>query len=506
MKTRLLRVNAIRALEAAHHEHSPSSSLMMRAAHAAARAAEDLCVNGGRILVLAGPGNNGGDAWVTARLLQSRWYRVTILTQGKPAADEAQVAHQEFLTSGGVVAQDWPTHQHDLIIDGLLGIGISRPPEDKLAAWIDQANLAGCPILALDVPSGLDADTGICLGAGIRATRTVTFVADKPGLHTASGVDHAGAVEVAALDIDPEVADATLGRIGVESQGWLIPANSGPPGLPRRRRDTHKGRFGSVGVVGASRGMVGAGLLAARAALYAGAGKVFFAPLDESSGGLDWLHPEIMFRRPRDLLEGADLTAVVLGPGLGTSDGARGLVEIGLKLTYALVLDADALNLIARGRALQTALKRRQDHGHLTVLTPHPAEAARLLGVQATEVNADRITAACRLAARLGAIVVLKGAGSIIAAPDGSWAINESGNPGMASAGMGDVLAGVLGGLLAQREESDLAALDLVELGVWSHGSAADDCVDAGHGPLGLTASEVVLACRARLNGMVQRS
>lgn len=497
---KLLRIRAIRAIEAAHLADQPDQSLMSRAAESATRCAMAMCEGGGRILVMAGPGNNGGDAWVVARLLQARWYNVTVLALGQPKAREAAEARNQFLAAGGTVTSDWPTSPHDLIIDGLLGIGLdpnhSRPPTPDLASCIDRANESGWPILALDVPSGLGADTGVMSGSCIRATRTITFIADKPGLHTAAGPDHAGIVEVADLG----TGTAMPAKIDRADHGWLLGPGWAPIYLPVRKHNSHKGSYGSVGILGAARGMTGAGLLAARAALFAGAGKVFLAPLDETMGGVDWSHPEIMFCRPRELLDVEPLTVIVIGPGMGMNDAARNLIDTALRQSRPLVVDADALNLIARGRALQSALRKRADNGLVTVLTPHPAEAARLLGQDTAAVNADRLQAAQMLATTFGAITVLKGAGSIVASADGAWSVNATGNPGMATGGMGDVLSGILAALIGQAGTGELSPLSAVQLGVWAHGLAADRCLADGIGPAGLTASEVLLATRQVLN------
>lgn len=469
---------------------------MVRAAESAVKSAVEMCHGSGRILVMAGPGNNGGDAWVVARQLQKLWYRVTVLSVSVPRAAEAGAARNAFLEAGGTVVESWADTPQDLIIDGLLGIGLSRPPESPIADWIDCAIASGWPILALDVPSGLDADTGRSPGRCIKARQTITFIAAKPGLYTGAGPDQAGVVEVANLGIDPEV----MAGIDPRDHGQLLLRTTCPHALQPRRLDTHKGRFGTIGIIGGARGMAGAGLLAARTALFAGTGKVLLAPLDDSLGTVDWSHPEIMFRRPREILEDEGLSALVVGPGLGTVDAARNVLEIALKSTIPMVLDADALNLIARGRALQTSLKRRTENGFISILTPHPAEAARLLGTATADINAERINAAKGLADRFGAIVVLKGAGSVIAEPNGHWSINQSGNPGMAVGGMGDVLAGLLGALLAQSRESGLSAADIARLATWVHGRAADEMVAGGNGPVGLTPSEVAQACRTVLN------
>jgi ADP-dependent NAD(P)H-hydrate dehydratase / NAD(P)H-hydrate epimerase len=486
----LLTTEAIRGIETAYNTSEPDTSLMVRAAEAAARVAIGMHLAGGRVLVMAGPGNNGGDAWVVAKLLQDAWHKVTVLSATEPQAPEARKARHAFMAAGGAVTDKWPLTTQDLIIDGLFGIGLSRPPSDEFSAWIDLANQSHLPILALDVPSGLNADTGTLPGACIRAKRTITFIADKPGLHTGAGPDVAGEVDVAGL--------GTQDLLNGTSGGWLLGKDTPPDRLPVRNRNSHKGHFGAVGIIGGARGMAGASVLTARAALFSGAGKVFLASIDDTLGTVDWHYPEIMFRRPRELLEEAGSTVLVVGPGMGTTDLARNLLESVLKLELPLILDADALNLIGRGKALQTALKRRTRG---SILTPHPAEAARLLGMETTQVNADRVGTACALADRFSAIVVLKGSGSIIAGPEGQWFINATGNPGMAAGGMGDVLAGVLGAVLAQQGGGgSFNPLAAARLAVWAHGKAADQCVLQGLGPVGLTPGEVLHACRAALN------
>lgn len=496
----LLRIRVIRAIETAHQASQPEDSLMIRAAEATARTAMAMCDGGGRVLVLAGPGNNGGDAWVAARMLQQHWYKVSVLATAEPKAPDAVAARRAFLDAGGLSAGGWPAVKPDLIIDGLLGIGFGSkergPPAEPLARLIASANQSGSPILALDVPSGLNADTGSRPGVCIRANRTITFIADKPGLHTGEGPDHAGLVEVADLATNLAMTAAENDA----DKGLLLTQDVPPASLRERRSNTHKGTFGSVGILGAARGTAGAGVLAARAALFSGAGKVYLAPLDEAVGAMDWLHPEIMFRRPRDLLDEKNSVVLVVGPGMGTGDSARSLLEAALKHTGPLVMDADALNLIARGRALQTLLKRRADAGHASILTPHPAEAGRLLGGDTATIGFDRIEAAQSLAGRFSATVVLKGCGTVIACPDHSWAINSTGNPGMAAGGMGDVLSGVLGAVLAQAAEAGLHLFSAVQLAVWAHGKAADNLVASGVGPVGLTPGEVLLACRHVLN------
>jgi hydroxyethylthiazole kinase-like uncharacterized protein yjeF len=252
-----------------------------------------------------------------------------------------------------------------------------------------------------------------------------------------------------------------------------------------------------VGVLGGAHGMVGAAFLAGRAALKLGAGRVYLGLLTDLPPHLDYAQPELMLRAPRELLEAGIITAFAAGPGMGTAKSAEQLLREVLDANVPLVLDADALNLIAASKTLQGRLPRR---GAASVLTPHPAEAARLLGCATADVQANRVKAAVELAQRFQAITVLKGNGSIIASPDGTWLINTSGNPGMASAGMGDVLTGMIASLLAQGAN----ARDATAAAVWLHGAAAESLAAQGQGPLGITASDVIDAAR-RVANAVQR-
>ncbi len=510
----LLRANAIRAIE--QHALAGGANLMERAGRAAADAARALLANAThhppRVLVLAGPGNNGGDAFEAAIHLKSWGHEVTLCFAGGPERlpPDAARAHAKWVTAGGVCQQTLPTlHELDLIIDGLFGIGLARAVAPPQAGWINAVNATRVPVLALDVPSGLNADTGCVLGAAIHATRTLSFIADKPGLHTMHGPDHAGQIDIAALDLrEPrsstlaETADSDHG-----DRGQLISRSAFATLLAPRARNVHKGSFGTLGILGGAPGMAGAALLAGRAALKLGAGKVLVGLLDQRGPAVDPMQPELMLRAARDLDLG-QCTALVTGPGLGVSNAAHRLLAAAIAAPVPLLLDADALNLIAANHTLATAVSQRSA---ATLLTPHPQEAARLLAVSTVEVQADRIAAACKLAQQLNAHVVLKGAGSVIAC-GATWWINPTGNPGMASAGMGDVLAGLAGALLAQNAKSDAAetfgvsgstddsALQALLGAVFLHGAAADFLVSQGTGPAGLTASEVIDAARGLWN------
>jgi ADP-dependent NAD(P)H-hydrate dehydratase / NAD(P)H-hydrate epimerase len=480
------RVADVRAIERA----AVGAALMERAGLAAAGVArEELAGRVPRVLILAGPGNNGGDALVVARWLKHWFFDVAVAFHGdaeKLSADAA-AAHKAWRDAGGAVGSDWPEGGDlGLIIDGLFGIGLTRPVGGVAAQWIERANGSGVPILALDIPSGLNADTGVAYRPTIRARATATFIALKPGLLTGDGPDCCGLIGVHALGLD--AAAGTSGR----RLTWPSLAARLPRPLRRAQRNVHKGSFGTLGIVGGNDGMVGAALLAAHAALHLGAGKIWVGLAASEPPLVDFAHPELMLRRAQDVLEAAP-TALVVGPGIGADARARELLAHALQLSLPLVLDADALNLIAADAQLARLVAARDQ---ATALTPHPAEAARLLGTTTAAVQEDRLAAALALGAKFRAGVVLKGAGSVLAFADGAWAINSSGNPGLASGGTGDVLAGMLGAFFAQ----GLGLREALEFAVCLHGAAADALVAAGVGPLGLAASELAPAARRLLN------
>jgi hydroxyethylthiazole kinase-like uncharacterized protein yjeF len=501
---RLYSVAEIRAIEHAAAAVLPDGALMQRAGQSGANAALDMLpfsTHHAKVLVLAGPGNNGGDALEAAAHLAFAGATVTVLhypptapasPERVAALERARVSEVRFVEeaeeadrAGALVAgAEW-----SLVVDGLFGIGLKRPLTGAMGALVEAVNQLKCQVLALDVPSGLDADTGAIVGpdgAAIRATHTITFIADKPGLHTCEGRDYAGLVDVSRLEIDATLfppASMHVNDVKLFSR-YLRP----------RQHSSHKGSYGNVAVIGGATGMAGAPLLAARAALHGGAGRVYALfvgdPLPCDAG-----QPELMCRGAGDFdLETATL---VIGPGLGASSAAVDLLARSIACGGALLADADALNLIAATPSLREALAQRK---HPAVLTPHPLEAARLLERSVGEVQADRVLAARELAASLNTVVVLKGSGTVIAAPTGAVVINTTGNPALATAGTGDVLAGLCGSLLAQgwpQWEAALAA-------VWLHGMAADVLVADGTGPIGLTAGELIPAIRVALNRMVQ--
>lgn len=444
-----------RRLETAAAASLPPHTLMQRAGLATARLALALAPHARRIWIACGPGNNGGDGLEAALHLQ-QWGKEPIVSWlGSPDLAPADaLASYQRATAAGICFADAPPENTDLGIDALLGIGASRPPRGSLAVLIDRLNSLQAPVLAIDLPSGLNADSGACSGSCVQAQHTLSLLTLKPGLFTAHGRDMAGQVWFESLT--GELPDATTARARLPG--------APPPHL--RAHASHKGSYGDVAIIGGASGMTGAALLAATAALHQGAGRVFVGLLDNNALNVDPNQPELMFRHP-DHLDAAQLT-VVCGCGGGTAVAA--ILPRLLSTAPRLVLDADALNAIAMDAQLEALLRARQQRGRQTVLTPHPLEAARMLGDSTAEVQQDRLLAAETLAQRLGCTVVLKGSGTVIAAPGERTAINPTGNARLATAGTGDVLAGLIGARLAQGAAAYTAACEAV----YQHGLTAD--------------------------------
>ena len=492
MNARILLTQDLRRVEGDHATVAPP--LMERAGAAAAKLALDMLAStSAPPLLIAGPGNNGGDAFVVARLLREAGREPVVLFASDPERlpADAQQALTDWLACGGCCIQDFPDTPCGLIIDGLFGIGLTRPIEGQYAEWIARINASPAPVLALDIPSGLNADTGATVGPTtgpcVQADQTVTFIALKPGLLTADGPDHCGKINLCDLGIDLDNAG-----------GECITIELFKGGLKPRRYNSHKGSFGNVAIIGGAPGMAGAALLAGRAALALGSGRVYLGMLEPLP--VDFEQPELMLRPAHEAL--AMATVVAIGPGLGQSGNAHELLARCIETQSPprpLVIDADALNLLATDQALAARLPVLPAP---TFFTPHPAEAARLLGLTTAKVQSDRLVAAKTLANRFNAYIALKGCGTIIVAPDGRWYINTSGNPGLASAGSGDVLTGMLAALLAQGWPPLEALLAAVHL----HGLAADACIGEGHGPIGLTAGEIILPTRRILNNWIRHS
>ncbi|UEP33525.1 NAD(P)H-hydrate dehydratase [Burkholderia ambifaria] len=489
----LLRVADLRAAEAAATAELPPHTLMGRAGATAARWLSERVAGDERPVWFAvGPGNNGGDALVAAAQLQQlgvatqAWMPVAV----KP--DDAQWALGLARAAGVPLSTEPPASLDDYawVVDGLFGIGLGRAldgPFAAQAARIAAHTRSGGRVLALDVPSGLDSDTGRIVGAGVAvaATHTLTFIGAKPGLYTGDGRDLAGEIDIASLDVAPLATPAVV---------LNAPARFAAA-LPTRAFASHKGTFGSLAVLGGDTGMCGAPILAARAALFAGAGKVHVGFLGAGAPPYDPPFPELMLH-PADGLDLDAMSAIAAGCGLGTREAAATLVRDVLAHDAVTLLDADALNLVATHAELATAVAARGARSLACVLTPHPLEAARLLGSDTATVQHDRLAAAQALAARYASIVVLKGSGTVIAAPDGRLTVNPTGNAALATGGTGDVLGGLIGALLAQRVAPYEAAL----AGVYLHGLAADTLTANGNGPAGLVAGELAPMVRTLIN------
>ncbi|MGJ7508820.1 NAD(P)H-hydrate dehydratase [Variovorax sp. GT1P44] len=456
-------IAATRRMEQAASDALAPHALMQRAGLAVARLAMATAPHARTIWVACGPGNNGGDGFEAAAQLQQRGFAPVVTRIG----DESRLPADARLSlqrarDAGVRFSDVPPEHADLAIDALLGLGAARPPDGQMIEWLRRMHAGRSPVLSVDMPSGLNVDTGTLssdyLGAtpadsGITRRLTLTLLTLKPGLFTAQGRDVAGEVWFDDLSV---VSSAE--RPSARLQG-AAPAAA-------RRQASHKGTYGDVAVIGGAPGMAGAALLAASAALGAGAGRVFIAPLDATITPLDLVQPELMFRRP----EALGLGAMTVVCGCGGGSAVHELLPKVLETARELVLDADALNAIANDVALQGLLTKRAQSSRLTVLTPHPLEAARLLGTTARDIQCDRLGAAKKLAERFGAVVVLKGSGTVISEPGETPVINTSGNARLATAGTGDVLAGMVGAALAAGSPALAAASEAV----WRHGDLAD--------------------------------
>jgi NAD(P)H-hydrate epimerase len=482
----LYRAEQVRALDrCAIEQYGISAAELMRRAGAAAfRLLRERWPRARRIAVLSGSGNNGGDGYVVAAEALSAGLQVRLMQLGDHArlSDASAAAAHSFAARGG---QAEPYRKLpgdvDLIVDALLGTGLARALTGHYAGAIAAINGARAPVLALDIPSGLEADTGAVLGTVVRADATLTFIGLKQGLFTGQGPACCGRVHFDGLAVPPAIYATQL--VSARRIDWRKECEL----LPPRRRDAHKGIAGHVLVVGGAPGTSGAVRLAGEAALRSGAGLVTLATHPAHAALVNLTRPELMVSAVSDpdQLAGAAARAdvVAVGPGLGQGDWGRALFDAALALARPLVVDADGLNLLAQ------APQRRDDW----VLTPHPGEAARLLGCVAADIARDRFAAATALQQRYGGVVVLKGAGTLIAGPgQRPIAVCSDGNPAMASAGMGDALTGIIAALLGQ----GLAAEQAAAAGVCLHAAAAD--LAAAGADRGLLAGDL-MQCLPRL-------
>lgn len=471
-------VAASRAIEQRALAANEPGHLMRQAGLAVARLALAVRPHAQAIWVAAGPGGNGGDGLHAAAELarRGRTVRVSLLADPVRMAADASEGLRRAQDAGVSIMDTLPAQASDLAIDALLGLGAKRAPQGDMAAALRALNDGRHSVLSVDMPSGLSCDTGCVIGdAAVRASWTLSLLTLKPGAFTASGREHVGEVWLDTLGVtDTETSPPGAVLTGARpADVWL---------WPRQSQDSHKGRFGDVHVVGGASGMVGAASLAAHAAQAAGAGRTFVNLLDAQAERGDLSRPEWLWEHALWLKEPALLAQAVVVCGCGGGDAVAEALPALLSHTGALVLDADALNAIAASAALQGQLLARAKTGKPSILTPHPLEAARLLRIDTPQVQADRLLAAQEMAMRFQCVVVLKGSGTVVAAPGQIPAINGTGNAALASGGSGDVLAGWIGGLWAAtggaRTGADLAADHARHCAIassWLHGQAADE-------------------------------
>ena len=457
--------------------------LMQRAARATWRALVRQWPSANELSVLAGQGNNAGDGYLVAVLARRAGWMVRVLAVGDPQRlqGDAGLAHAEAMSEKvSIEAWNAQSELRGVVLDALLGTGLSGDVREPYASAIAAINASGLPVAAVDIPSGLSADTGRILAHAVRADLTVTFIGLKVGLFTGDAADVVGELVFNDLHADPQLLEGAPVSARRLNAGNL-------PRLAVRPPASHKGKFGHVLLMGGDRGFGGAILLSAQSALRSGAGMVSVATRSEHV-------PAALARIPEAMVVGASsanqlmgllqkVSVLVVGPGLGQAAWGRSLLSAAANAPVPQVWDADALNMLAEER-----VRLPRD----CVITPHPGEAARLLGISTAQVQADRPAAAHALSKKYTAVVVLKGAGSLIAGPDGRLAVCHQGHPAMATAGLGDVLAGLVGALLAQGME----AFDAACLAVWLHANAGEQQGKFGRG---LAASDLIPAIRQLL-------
>jgi hydroxyethylthiazole kinase-like uncharacterized protein yjeF len=460
----------------------PGYQLMCRAGSAVLECVAEKWPQAKSLAVLCGSGNNAGDGYVIARLALEAGLGAVGIHAGDPEKlkGDALTAYRDYVQAGGRVAAYQPGQaiEADLLVDALLGTGLDRPVTGLYAEAIAEINRSGLPVVAVDIPSGLNADTGNAMGSAVKADCTVTFIGLKQGLFTGQAVEHVGEIVYDALEVPDDVfKQVKAGVFRVIQKRW-----------EPRNRCAHKGDMGHVLVVGGDLGYSGAARMAGEAALRVGAGLVSVATHSEHAGLMNLNRPELMchgVENEADLMGLLDKTNVVaLGPGLGQKDWGKAMFGAVLKSGKPIVLDADGLNLL-------TLSPTNNPHW---ILTPHPGEAGRLLHNSTQSVQQDRFAAVSAIQSAYGGIAVLKGAGSLIAS-DARIAVSTTGNPGMASGGMGDVLSGVIAGLIAQ----GFALQEAAEQGVFVHGRAAD-LAAAKDGERGLLATDLLPFLRQLVN------
>lgn len=469
----------------------PGISLMKRAGRGAFDALLTRWPNPEKITVYCGSGNNGGDGYVIAALAAAQKLPAEVIQAASPEklVGDARRAYEYALAEGvamtPMAAAQMP--EKGVVVDALLGTGLRGAVKAPFSSAIASINDSGLPVLAVDIPSGLCADTGSILGSAVRAQVTATFIGSKRGLYTGAAPACCGDIVYESLHVPEEIFAA------VDCQSVRLDWTDLATRLPQRAADAHKGLYGHVMIIGGELGYGGAVAMAAEAALRVGAGLVSVATRPQHVNAIIARCPEVM---ATGVASGQELepllsrpTVLVVGPGLGRTPWSEQMLQKALAAGLPMVLDADALNILSEGRVGATADISR------SVLTPHPGEAARLLNVSTGEIQRDRFNAVADISKKYSATVLLKGAGTLIASVDSPVLLCPYGNPGMAAGGMGDVLSGVIGSLIAQ----GLSLPEAASLGACLHSLAADDAA-VNCGQIGLCATDLMPWLRARRN------
>lgn len=481
MAQQILNLDELASLEHRYQSQLPPAELMRRAGLVIAERIGESLQAGGHVVFICGPGNNGGDGFAAARVLLERGYKVTValIGCGKPKTEDALRMYEAYAAAGGaVIADPYNADKADVVVDALFGTGLKKPLAGEFqdaAMWFNERQALH---VSVDIPSGLDSMTGRWVGGvkGCMADVTISMLAPKAGCFMCEGADAAGVVEVNELGVS--VPLSTVGLIEPDDFRHV---------LEERSRNSHKGDYGHVAVVGGETGTIGAAILAARAAIVTGAGRVTVEFMSNKAPAFDAIYPELMIADGE--IDLSKTSCNVVGCGMGFSEKARKRLRQAIEAPVPLILDADALRILAEDLSLQDALLARRAH---TVITPHPGEAAAIIRSTIEKVQADRIGAARELSIQTGAISILKGAGSVVTLRSSRTWINPTGNAMLATAGSGDVLSGMLGAFFAQGYDMVSATLAAVYL----HGKSCEQYA------AGVTASDIAPAAAELLNSM----
>lgn len=481
MTQQILNFDEIQTLEHRYSRQLPEGELMRRAGVAVADVVAEKTPEGGHVVIICGPGNNGGDGFACALSLKQRGFRVTCALIGcmKPKTEDALRFFNAWESAGGVTISDpYNADKAQTVVDALFGMGLNKPLSgdyQDAAMWFNERD---CLHVSIDIASGLDPMTGNWVGGarGCMTDITVSIFSPKAGSYMNEGADASGEVIVKEIDVS-----VPLSTVGVIEQSDFRHV------CERRAKNSHKGTYGHVLVIGGETGFVGAALLAARAALVMGAGRVTCELISDKAPVVDPLYPELMITT--DAYDFSNVDTIVIGCGMGFSEKAKKRFKQALAHEVPLIIDADALRMLADDLTLQDMLLARKSH---TVITPHPAEAAAILRCPLKKVIDDRIFAGRELSIQTGAISILKGIGSVVALRSSRTWINPTGNASLATAGSGDVLSGILGAMFAQHFDLVSATLSAV----WLHGKSVDGCY------AGVTAQEIAPRAASILNAM----